>query len=607
MGGWKNSPSPYSAQDAADKQWSKEKNAAHYESIGNRPNQYSPIGSIEWQRTLIDPTTGQVYDPDVQQWDNSKRAYSNDYYKSNPSIKEQGYSWDPHSDRWRYQNPDYIDPDDLVFEYEQHYNLNPEYQRWMDNMRMQSNREMVFRNQALRDWSGPGMGIPTVGSIGGGQVSPTTGTNDWRQFGSTANTINTGDWREFGIDGPNVGADDWREFAIRNPTTSEDGWREFAISNPNISADDWRQFGDFTNTIGADDWREFGTTDPTLDRDSYDERFGDPYAYRDEFGDHDMGGGDWDYINYQPDYIRQQAYDYQFNSDKDRLDERFASDLNALQIQMRSQGLQPGDQQWRSRMAAFEDSRNDAYEDARQQAMAASRSEAAMLWDQQMAASEQKNRYHQADIDNAYRARQGNIANYLQGHRDDAQNYLNYMNSAYDQDLRSRQQQLDAQLGYGREAWQQDYANRQAQIAAQHQYANTEWNQQYQKALSDRQSNLAYENQAFLQDYQKQQADRQANLDYSREAWDQQYRKSVADRTSNLQYGSEAYNQDFARREAQRNALLNYGNQAFNQQLSSRQQELDAEAARQQLMNQRYQIVDPGATAQNVANVLGAG
>lgn len=68
---------------------------------------------------------------------------------------------------------------------------------------------------------------------------------------------------------------------------------------------------------------------------------------------------------FDPTQQRQAAEDAAYGRSTSRLDPRYASEANALEIKMRNQGLSPGDQAWDSAMDTFNRAKNDAYEQAR--------------------------------------------------------------------------------------------------------------------------------------------------------------------------------------------------------------------------------------------------
>lgn len=300
--------------------------------------------------------------------------------------------------------------------------------------------------------------------------------NDWAdnpvdssRYGYTDNTIQGNEWQGFGTD----------------PTTSATGYQQFGTTDPNL---------------GADDWRQFGQAQPTVNSGTYDERFGS--AGDNPYGAHGMDGGDWNMVGYQPEYIRQQAQDQMYAYDTARLDPQFEQSRKELETKLANQGLALGDQAYDSAMTSFSNNKNRAYEDARNQSMEASRAEASMLWDQEMGASEQKNRYAQQDTDNQFRARQSNIQNYLSGREQDMSGYLDYSNAAYNQDYQNKQQAIDANRQYAGDAYSQDLQSRQQQLQSDLDYSRQNYEQQYQQNQSDLANQLRYGESAFNQDLQ---------------------------------------------------------------------------------------------------------
>ncbi|MDB4312048.1 hypothetical protein N9937_01330 [bacterium] len=501
----------------------------------NRVDQSGPFSTTKYTSQQINPNTGQPWKPgDDEEW---KYFQEGDPYYGLENPDNPGTYYE------KYRNPDW-DGGGPVDKWSQQTTLNPEYQALLDQSKDLASQQFDYRSGVANDW---------------GQQGAAGGPGD---FASIGNTISRDQLAGFGP-GP----------AISNvgQTIGADDWRQFGTTGQTIGANDYEQFGRTEQTIGANDWRQFGTSTPTIDAGTYDERFGDANQYRDEFGDHSMEGSDWDYVQYAPEALRQQAQDDTYAYQTSRLDPQFEQRLNDLKITMRNQGLQPGDQQWEDRMASYSKSKNSAYSDARNTSLADSRAEAAMLWDQEMGRSQQKNQMTQADVDNIYRARQGNIQNYLGGRQQDMQGYLDYSNSAFGQDMQSRQQQLDANLGYGREAYYQDLSSRQQQLDADLNYGREAYQQDYQTRQQNNDNNLAYGQQAYQQDYQNQ-----------RMQWDQGFQQNQADITNNLRYGQQEY----------------------DQQYQSQQQQIAAQQQAEQLNQQRYQLMNPGQTIGDTAAVF---
>ena len=83
-----------------------------------------------------------------------------------------------------------------------------------------------------------------------------------------------------------------------------------------------------------------------------------------------------------PSAIQARAEDAAYGQATSRLDPRFQSQQEALEIQLRNQGLQPGDEAWDSQMAALGRERTDAYQQAQFGAIEAGRQAADQLFRQ---------------------------------------------------------------------------------------------------------------------------------------------------------------------------------------------------------------------------------
>lgn len=470
--------------------------AAQQETLANRPDQYGPKWNTEWTRTAIDPKTGLPYDESLQ-----------------------NVGWD--HDRGDFLGG-YIAPGDRHYEWTQNNTLSDPFQKLLDTEIASAGDAQYYRNQQARDW----YANPSNFSTGG--VDGTIGRGDLDQFGRTQ---------------ANMGADDWRQFGSTAPT---------------IGADQWQDLGYTNNTIGSDDWREFGNTERTIQSGDWDSRWGSSQDHG--YGDHDMGGGDWSLIQYEPEHIRRQAEQQTLDFMNSQLDPQWQTKREALEIQLANQGLQWGDAAYDNAMSAFERSKSTAYAGARNQALADSRAEAMMLWDQEMGMSEQKNKYLQQDWANEFQARQANIGNYLSGRGQDQNSYLAYQQAAFDQDRLARQQQLDANLGYGRESYQQDLMGRQQALDAQ----------------------LGYGREAYSQDFQSRQADIDNNRLYSQQAFDQ----------------------DLQARQAAISNYLNYGNAEFDQGMQNENLTLQQRLAQEKAQQDRYALVNPADNAANIAGIL---
>lgn len=82
-----------------------------------------------------------------------------------------------------------------------------------------------------------------------------------------------------------------------------------------------------------------------------------------------------DVVGFDPSAQRAAAEEASFMKSKNRLDQRFADERDSLDVRLRSQGLQPGDQLYDSQMRNFMQGKNDAYEQARLQSVASGRDE----------------------------------------------------------------------------------------------------------------------------------------------------------------------------------------------------------------------------------------
>ncbi len=94
----------------------------------------------------------------------------------------------------------------------------------------------------------------------------------------------------------------------------------------------------------------------------------------------EMGAApDWDQFGdvegFDPDARRQAAEDASYGKATSRMDPRFAREAEQLEIKLRNQGLDPGDQAYDAAMESFNFGKNDAYEQARYGATAEGRDE----------------------------------------------------------------------------------------------------------------------------------------------------------------------------------------------------------------------------------------
>lgn len=88
---------------------------------------------------------------------------------------------------------------------------------------------------------------------------------------------------------------------------------------------------------------------------------------------------DWDQfgdvIGFDPDKNRARAEDAMYQKFANRLDNRFGSQRDSLEVQLANRGLRPGDQAYDAAMRNFGTERNDAYENAMLQSIASGRDE----------------------------------------------------------------------------------------------------------------------------------------------------------------------------------------------------------------------------------------
>lgn len=498
---------------------------ANQEMFANRVDQSGPFSSTTWDYSTVDPLTGEVIGgPNYQPAPGLEL----------PTLANGEADFDSYTqDMWNqvlgplYNPPAEVAPEDAYYRWSQDTTLNPEWQEILDSQREGLQGEIDYRSGVVDNWTG--------------------------------NDFNTNQFQGGNV---NIGQGDLGQFAGGAPgQTGADDWRQFGTTGQTINAGDYRQQGVTENTINAGDWRQFGTTQPIMGAGDWDARWGNT-DQSGGFGDHSMEGSDWDTIQYAPEAIRQQAQNDTYNYATSRLDPQWEKTIADAQIQMRNQGLQPGDQQWDTRMNSMNKSKSTAYDDARMQSLADSRAEASMLWDQEMGRSNQKNQQTQADVDNIFRARQGNIQNYQGQRATDMQGYLDYNKNAFGQDLAARQQQLDSNLNYGQEAYNQDLQSRQQQLDAQ----------------------LGFGSEAYSQDYSTRQQQLDANRMYGQQAWEQGFQQNQADIGNYLSYGQENFSQDQAIR---------------NQQIQAAQ-----EAER---LNQgRFNSINPNETAAGIVDTFGA-
>ena len=611
---------------AANVQAEAARKAAQVETHANRPDQYGPQASTTWSSQMVDANTGE---PLTQI--NDGRWVSTDWYE-NQGGKESLGTWMPdirHDKGGGYTgyNPGtapggthpraagnemaqlLIESGELtpnfdgspaggkvynnpVEKWEQNTVLNPEWQAIVDQQRGTISAQQDYRTDRTNQWNANPVNF---GNAGGANLQNTISKSDAENYGVQSANMGAQDWRQFGTTSPNMGAQDWRQFGTTEQTTGAQDWRQFGTSDPTIGADQWQNQGNSDPTLGADDWRQFGTSDPTLDGGTWDSRFGSA-DQSGGFGDHSMDGGGWDQIQYAPEAIRNKAEQQTLAFMNSQLDPQWDNKQADLETKLYNQGLQPGDAAFDRAMESQKTSRSGAYSGARNQALADSRAEANMLWGQEMSRSEQKNMQHQADIDNIYRARQSNIQNYQGQRTQDMNSYLNYQNSAFDQDFQSRNQQLQADLDYGNSAFQQDFDSRQQSLNAQLDYGRESWQQDFGNRQQQLDANRMYGQQAYDQDYQSRQQQLDANRLYSSEAFNQDLNSRQQAYDVNRMYSQEAFDQDYRSRQANITNALNYGNAEFGQNLSAQQLELQRLRDQEQAEQGRYALSDPGAS-----------
>jgi hypothetical protein len=106
-------------------------------------------------------------------------------------------------------------------------------------------------------------------------------------------------------------------------------------------------------------------------------------------------------LDFNPTELRGAAEDAAYDRNAMRLDQRFGSQQEQMDIKLRNQGLQPGDQLYNSQMQNLGIERNDAYERARLGATAEGRAESGQMYGQQMGASQYENQLRQQQIKEA--------------------------------------------------------------------------------------------------------------------------------------------------------------------------------------------------------------
>lgn len=544
MGGGGSDVEAADVRGAAEVEAEARRQAAQEELWGNRANQTGPMGSTIWTNQMVDANTGRP----IVMGDNGEWAFADgggsggptiprpadvgeprsgeswiDFDRRREAVEREQRNWDQQQRNGEHQAAGI----DSVQSWEQTTTLTPEWQAILEQQQGLIGEQSAYRSGVAKDWS----------------ANP----NDFSDIGGSnlQGTISRGDLGQFGQNSANMGAQDWRQFGTTEQT---------------IGANQWQNQGNSDPTLGADDWRQFGTTDQTLSSGDFDARFGGD-DQSGGFGDHGMGGSDWDTVQYSPEALRNKAEQQTLDFMNAQLDPQWDTRQNDMEIKLTNQGLQPGDAAWDNAMSSLSKSRDTAYSGARNQALADSRAEANMLWGQEMQRSDQKNMQTQSDLDNIYRARQSNIQNYQTQRGQDMQGYLDYQNSAFDQDFQIRNQQLQADLDYGNSAFDQDFRSRQQSLDAQ--------------------------------------------LGYGREAWNQDFQGRQQQLDANRLYSQEAFNQDLQARQSNISNYLNFGQQEFDQSLSAQELDLRARAEQERLEQGRYGLMNPNETINTVTSALG--
>jgi hypothetical protein len=662
--------------------------AALRETQANRPDQFGPMGSTTWNTQMVDSNTGRPieqmadgswvfqetpgggsdpsaapqgrppipdwpqppadnsaaeqarYDQDVQSFNEWHELYGvGTAFNNGMSNEATGPLYETPANAGTGSPLDGNSNITAVNKWTSNTELTPEWQESLDGGRELLNGEMQYRGNQLQRWDANPVDYSDIGgsNLEGtirrsdldqfGSTAPTTGSEDWREFGSTAQTTGAQDWRQFGNTDQTIQANQWQDIGMASPTLGANDYQQFGVTDPTIGANDYQQFGVSAPQISGDDWRQFGNTETNLNSGTYDERYGaanaDPTG---GYGAHGQDGANWDQIQYSPDAIRRQAEQETLSFMNSQLDPQWDTRQSDLESQLSNQGLQWGDAAYDNAMESMKNSRDQAYSGARNQALADSRSEANMLWGQEMSRSEQKNMQTQADIDNIYRARQANIGNHMQGQGQEQQNYLAYQNAAFGQDLNSRQQQLDANLNYGREGFQQDFNSRQQQLDADLGYGREAFSQDFQSRQQQLDADRGYGNDAFRQDlqskqqgldaqlnygresYQQDYSTRQQNLDsnrlYNQQAYNQDYQTRQQDVDNNRLYDQQAYDQDYQTRQTKISNFLNFGSEEHGQNLSAQQLDLQARQAQDQQLLDQYNAANPNTTANTINTMM---
>lgn len=108
--------------------------------------------------------------------------------------------------------------------------------------------------------------------------------------------------------------------------------------------------------------------------------------------------GDVQGLDFDPDAIRGAAEDAAYRKEAMRLEPQFAKRREQLMIQLRNQGLRPGDQAYDAAMSTLGQESTDAFERARLGATEIGRAEAGQMFQHQMAATELANALREQQI-----------------------------------------------------------------------------------------------------------------------------------------------------------------------------------------------------------------
>ena len=153
------------------------------------------------------------------------------------------------------------------------------------------------------------------------------------------------------------GSVEWGTSRVRDPATGEwtTQWSQNQQLDPRLqgSLDSSLGFMQGTAQLGQDKLQDIAN------------EMGNPADFS-QFGD---------VVGFDPAAQRQAAEDAAYGKSTMRMDSQFASERDALDIRLRNQGLQPGDQGYQAQMESFMQGKNDAYENARLGSVAQGRDE----------------------------------------------------------------------------------------------------------------------------------------------------------------------------------------------------------------------------------------